>query len=323
MGGSGEVRWNAHTQRWESTAPHRRRPFTAPPPPRPTSDPSAGSEAAGTAGTAGTSWQQVGTAAPGGPLGGPPPRPWRRRAVVVVPVVVAALLAGLGVWLRFGQGDDGQPDATGVTGSGSPGTPPSLTAGAPPDPSRLPSPSSPPSLSPSPSPSLASSPASSGPPPGFQSFTEPEFAIDVPEGWERRTEPGQAGVTVYFYEEPGGGPRFLQVFPVTEEGYTPRKALAVTDEIKRDGPDTGYVRNSLRDVRVSTRAGAPQGPAAELDYSYDSDKWGTRLRVLDRVFHADGDTLYAVLSSGPADEWPTQRLVLTAAVGSFCLPTVC
>ncbi|WP_156723094.1 hypothetical protein [Streptomyces apocyni] len=328
MADAGEPHWNARTQRWETgNAPPPR--FTPPPPPPPGSEPPTEPPTEPRVELAPRPhWQSVGM----GPALGLPRLPWYRRGVVVVPVAAAVLLAGFGGWLLFSPADDGTPDAKRAADTAAPSTlstPTDPTDAQPVPPPPTPSYTYPtegategPAEGPTftegtedPQETAASQGAPSGPPAGYQSFVESDFVIDVPEGWERRTERGQKGVTIYFYEEPGGGPRFVQVFPVTEEGYTPRKALSVTDETKGKETDSGYRRHSLRDVP------GVSGPAAELDYSYTSKTWDTRIRVLDRVFPTADDTLYAVLSSGPATEWPTQRRVLSTVVDSFCLPS--
>ncbi|MHA5053572.1 hypothetical protein [Streptomyces sp. SD15] len=168
---------------------------------------------------------------------------------------------------------------------------------------------------PTPTPTLdetSASPSESALPAGYRSVSTGEFDMVVPEDWEPDSENGKNGVTIYYFRESGGGPRYLQVFRVSEADPTPRGTLTAAEaDLKKRLPD--YHRNSLEAVADD------RGEAAELDYTHSSEKWGVELRTLDRVIHADDNQLYAVLTAGPADAWPEQQEIQDAAVRSFCL----
>ncbi len=235
--------------------------------------------------------------------------------MVLTAAVLVGAGAGLGGWYLWGREDGSRRDDARPKVSTAPTT-------AAPDPGGEPggATQSAPSESGGTTQGTSASPSESSaePPPGYRAVSEGEFDIVVPESWQQRTQSGLEGVTVYFYEEPGGGPRYLQVFRVTEPDATPLGTLRTAEkDLKQRAPD--YRRNSLAGVADD------RGEAAELDYSSRSEKWGLELRTLDRVIHADADAgeLYVVLASGPADAWPEQREVLETAVGSFCLGGVC
>lgn len=278
MAGEGQVRWNPDTQSWDSGGPQAG--YTPPPPPRPEHAPA--SAPAPAQGGQYPSWPP--------PVPEPGPRPWFRRQVVVAGATVAVLAAVVGGIFLWGRGE-----GTPAHGQHSPSTSPLPT-----------------SLEPGSGPETTGS-SSAAPPLGYERVAEDEFSIVVPEGWQRRTEAGQNGVTLYFYEA-AEGPQRVQVFQVSEPDAAPMHTLELAEGDLESLP--GYERNSLGAVSDE------RGEAAELDYSYDSKEWGTRLRVLDRITPAaPGDpALYAVLSIGPADEWPKQQEVQEEAVTSFAVP---
>lgn len=291
MAGEGEVRWNPRTQRWDTG--DSQAPYTPPPPPRPGFEPTLGP-------------------GPDGDQGPGPGDGGRRPANRVVAVLTAAVLvgagAGFGGWFLWGRDDTTRDDArtevstAPTAGAATDGTDGDGTGAG----------GSTPSESAQTAQGTSAAPSPSDPPPGYRTASEGEFDIVVPETWQSETESGKAGVTIHYFREPGDGPRYVQVFRVSEPGATPRGTLqAAEKDLKRLAPE--YRRNGLdgvTDVR---------GEAAELDYSSRSEKWGIELRTLDRVFHADTDQLYVVLVAGPADEWPKQREVMDTAAGSFCL----
>ncbi|MDI3405463.1 hypothetical protein [Streptomyces cavernicola] len=300
--GQGGVRWNPETQSWDTGGPQPA-PYTPPPPPRPEHAPGGGEHAPG-----------GGEQGPGGPQFGPLPseessglppwqppvpepqsRPWYRRGAVVGSVVVAVLAAGLGSYLLWGRGAEPAPDAK-------PSAPPSVTGSPPADQG--------PTGEPDPAESTESASPSASVPAGYRAAAEPEFTLAVPEDWERRTEEGKNGVTLYYYEAPEG-PERLQVFQVTEDAATPMSTVKLAEKDLKRLP--GYERNALGPVSH------PHGEAAELDYTYMSDEWSMELRTLDRIVPGgpDDPTLWAVLSIGPADDWPGQRQVMEDALGSF------
>ncbi|MDI3419781.1 hypothetical protein [Streptomyces luteolus] len=279
--GQGGVRWNPETQSWDTGGPQPA-PYTPPPPPRPEHAPGAAEQGPGAPESGPSPYPR--------PEYGPEPQqpPWFRRGAVVGSVVVAVLAAGVGSYLLWGGGEEPAPDAK-----------PSASASA----SSLPAESGEPTAEPSPSESA--SPSASAPP-GYRMVDEAEFRLAVPEDWERRTEEGKNGVTLYYYEAPAG-PERIQVFRVTEADATPMSTVELAEKDLKRLP--GYERNSLGEV----------GEGAELDYSYTSEEWAMDLRTLDRVVPAgpEGSTLWAVLSIGPEGDWPGQRQVLEDALGAF------
>ncbi|MET8409260.1 hypothetical protein ABZV34_14410 [Streptomyces sp. NPDC005195] len=242
------------------------------------------------------------------PPPGPASRPSARR---VATVLTAALLvggaAGFGGWYVWGGDSGGTHKDAGTKVSTAP-TGPSAQ-----EPTPAPSSAS------TPAPTLdatSASPSASAVPAGYHRASNGEFGMAVPDGWQPETQNGKNGVTIYFFRESGGGPRYLQVFRVSEDDPTPRGTLTVAEkDLRKQLP--GYHRNSLRTVPDA------RGEAAELDYSHPSQKWGVDVRTLDRVLPAGGGELYVVLTSGPADAWPEQQQIQGAAVTSFCLAGVC
>ncbi|MEU1533339.1 hypothetical protein [Streptomyces fagopyri] len=240
------------------------------------------------------------------PAPGAASRPSVRR---VVAVLTAALLvggaAGFGgwyVWSRDGGGTHKDDARTKVSGAPS---------GPDADPAPVPAPTSAPTLD-----ATSASPSASALPAGYHRASNGEFDMAVPDGWQPQTQSGKNGVTIYFFRESGGGPRYLQVFRVSEDNPTPRGTLTAAEkDLRKQLP--GYHRNSLTTVPDA------RGEAAELDYSHPSVKWGVEVRTLDRVVPAGGGELYVVLTSGPADTWPAQRQIQEAAVTSFCLAGAC
>ncbi|MFE2132134.1 hypothetical protein ACFW9X_02635, partial [Streptomyces sp. NPDC059466] len=241
------------------------------------------------------------------PAPGPASRPSVRR---VVAVLTAALLlggaAGFGGWYVWSRDSGGTHKDDARTKVSTAPTDPSAQGSAA-------------VSSPTPTPTLdatSASPSASAPPDGYHRVSNGEFDLAVPDGWQPETQSGKNGVTIYFFRESGGGPRYLQVFRVSEDNPTPRGTLTAAEkDLRKQLP--GYHRNSLRTVPDA------RGEAAELDYSHPSRKWGVDVRTLDRVVPAGDGELYVVLTSGPADVWPAQRQIQEAAVTSFCLAGAC
>jgi hypothetical protein len=219
----------------------------------------------------------------------------------VVAVVSAAVLvgagAGFGGWYLAGRDGNGTPTAAATTS-------PTATTGASP------------SESVQSAQGASASPSPSEPPPGYRSVSEGEFDIVVPEGWQQRTEPGENGATKYYYEKPGGEPpSHLLVFKVTEPGATPLGTLETAEKDLVRAKE--YRRIDLGPVPD------PRGEAAELAYSYQSEKSGAVMRSHYRVIHADETQLYGVLATGPAEAYPEQSEILDTAADSFCLGGGC
>ncbi|WP_327353952.1 hypothetical protein [Streptomyces sp. NBC_01304] len=315
MSGDDEaVRWNPLTQTWDTGTPQS--PVTGPPasppeahpptqvvPPTP-SYPAPSYPPPTPPPPPGQAWpqqsQQPQQPWPQPELPTPPPRPsgWRRAGLVLT-VVLVMLGAGYGTWFFLDKRDqDAKSDAK-------------QSASPTPGPSKA---------EPSPGPSTegpSASPSSSGVevPPGYRLVTEPEFALVVPQDWERRTVDGEKGVTVYYYEEPDGGARDLRIFPITEENPTATGVLETADAIF-EKQFKNYTRNSIEDA-------ADEQGGALLDYSYDSEKLDTRMRAVYRVFGSDPDQLYGLVAAGPADDWPEQQSLAQTGVESFCLTGAC
>ncbi|WP_406496760.1 serine/arginine repetitive matrix protein 2 [Streptomyces sp. NBC_00846] len=287
----GGVRWDDETQSWE--AGDSRAPYTPPPPPLPSSPP-------------------VVPAPPPVPPTAIDPtgvgvvrtdvRRFRERITPLgAAVTVAVLAAGAtAVWFQVRGGGDGheraeQPSvstpADGATedseDGGLPaseeGTTGAATGEAVPDDS-----------------------ASAELPPGYRLSDDTEgFAIAVPEGWERSQK--REGV---FYTS-SDGTRLVQIFRVTEKNMTAEEAVRVASDDRRVHSE------AYEEVRVGPVDGEGAGDAAELVYAYDSADAGGRRQVVERVFTASDERLYAVLVAGPADEWPDQEENLAVAVAHF------
>ncbi len=216
-------------------------------------------------------------------------------------MVSAAVLvgagAGFGGWYLAGRDGNGTPTAAATTS-------PTATTGASP------------SESVQSAQGASASPSPSEPPPGYRSVSEGEFDIAVPEGWQQRTEPGENGATKYYYEKAGGEPpSHLLVFKVTEPGATPLGTLETAEKDLVRAKE--YRRIDLGPVPD------PRGEAAELAYSYQSEKSGAVMRSHYRVIHADETQLYGVLATGPAEAYPEQSEILDTAADSFCLGGGC
>ncbi|WP_328310739.1 hypothetical protein OG432_12330 [Streptomyces sp. NBC_00442] len=319
-GGTGEVRWNAATQKWETVEEGSGAPAppvpTAPPAPPPlpampprTPDPDPYPKTTGAHPTTGAHAEPQpfpeSPAYPESPLyPEPPPYPEPRRArrvpvaVVIALVVVAAAGAGSGWFLARGGSD--HPKA-----AASPSAPPSplpsgtaeRTGGG----------------GPTPSPSASASPSATVPA-GFQLVQDPRgFRMYVPTGWTRRDQ-GAKGV---FYNAPDGA-RLIQVYPVSEAGLSPYDALKQTSGELAKNP--GY-----QEISLTGDATVPgiTGPVARLVYAYDNQQLGHRRQVADYAFPTPGGEQYAVLSAAPADAWPEQEDTLRTALTVFCAGSDC
>lgn len=150
-------------------------------------------------------------------------------------------------------------------------------------------------------------------PDGFHATADPAgFALQVPEDWTR-TETSPQGVPVVKYEEPAGDPAgYVQIYPITESGYTPMRALESTDS--ELGEDSGYQQLRLEE---------DSSGAALLEYRITRSD-GTVRHGLAQAFVAGDGKPYTVLVSGPDDRWDTtfQPIAETAAA-SFCAGFYC
>ncbi|MER5562616.1 serine/arginine repetitive matrix protein 2 [Streptomyces sp. NPDC002506] len=297
-GGTGEVRWNAATQKWEtvedaSSAPP---PPVAAPPAAPPPPPAMPPRAPGPYPPAGAHQEPP-------PFPDPPPFPEPRRtrrvpvAVVIALVVVAVAGAGGGWFLA--RGGSGHPKAT-ATPSAPPSELSSGTAGRTGD------------GGPTASPSASASPSATVPA-GFQLQQDPRgFRLYVPTGWTRQDQ-GAKGV---FYNSADGA-RLIQVYPVSEAGLSPYDALKQTSGELAKNP--GY-----QEISLANDATVPGGKqAARLVYAYDNQQLGHRRQVVDYAFLTPGGEHYAVLSAAPANVWPEQEGTLKTALSVFCSGTNC
>ncbi|SCK28015.1 hypothetical protein [Streptomyces sp. WMMB 322] len=151
--------------------------------------------------------------------------------------------------------------------------------------------------------------AESSPPSGFEIADDPEgFSLAVPKGWERRAE-GREGSQAVFYEGPGRSSQ-LQVFWV--EDADPYESLELAEANAEK--NKSYERESL------DRVDGGDGPAARLEYTYDSDEHGGTRRVVDHRFEAQDGELYAVIAYGPDKDGASedQKEMLDTALAFFC-----
>ncbi|MER6143599.1 serine/arginine repetitive matrix protein 2 [Streptomyces sparsogenes] len=240
----------------------------------------------------------------------------------VVALVLSGAIAFAG-WVAFG--DDGEvggraariPWATGSPApepSGPEETPPGGGLPAPGQESGTPSAS--PSASPSADPSASqddssespgqspSAAPSAAPPPGFHTEDDPAgFALAVPDGWDRTVE----GPSV-FYTSPDQDTR-LQIFELHGPESTPYESAREAERLA--SRQRGYERITLE------RTGQGEMDPAELEYTYDSEKYGGVRHILDHRFAAPDGTMYAVLVIGPDDDRAGQQEIQTAALDSF------
>ncbi|MEV0603414.1 hypothetical protein AB0I82_29540 [Streptomyces sp. NPDC050315] len=285
----GGARWNEDTQSWERTeaAPP---PHPVAPPPMPTAPPPVPPTAPHPDLTTGP--------APAGPSGaGASGRRSRlTQPVMIGATAVAILVAGCGVgWLLWGQGDDGRVRAT-------PTASVSASAG---DTDRT---ADPDTADPGASDASEAAGTDGAVPDGYERVQDDYgFTTVVPEGWERTTARSSA-----FYTAPDGR-SLIQIFEITEDYYTPYEALQkASDNLARED---GYEELSLQEQVEEDDSGLG---GAELVYAYDSERLdGDRAQVIDRAFTAPNGRKYAVLSSGPATDWPTQRTRESIALRFF------
>ncbi|MEO3978548.1 hypothetical protein [Streptomyces sp. CAU 1734] len=289
-------RWNAEEQRWERS--RRTRAYTPPPPPLPMFPPQPPADGSGT--HLGKSTHP--TAPPAYPLVPPGPGGGRRLGrtpVIAFAVAAVAGVAGLGVWLGVHRDDGGESAKRGSSSGAPASTAPSPEDTWPPDASGV----EPPASSP------AGTESATEPPAGFRIAEEPSgIALAVPEKWKRSTEGGSV-----FHKAPDGR-SLLQIFIISEPEMTPLGAVEAASASLAE-TNEGY-----RELSVGAVESGPENPAAdaaELHYSYESEKAGGVRECVDRAFTAANDTKYAVIACAPADEAPYQRTLLTTALKHF------
>ncbi|AEN10233.1 MULTISPECIES: hypothetical protein [unclassified Streptomyces] len=159
------------------------------------------------------------------------------------------------------------------------------------------------------------SPTAEEPPPGFVWQEDPQgFSVQVREEWQRREDPREAGVVVFYETDDGDG--MLQIYRISEPGYTPYDALEETDRLV--GRAGGYER-----VRLDELDATDGSETAELEYRVPRED-GTVRRSLLRAFVAEDGVRWVVLVAGPDDEWDaTYAESASVAAESFCPQGYC
>ncbi|OCC07545.1 serine/arginine repetitive matrix protein 2 [Streptomyces sp. PTY087I2] len=319
MAGGG-VRWNDASQSWETDEPRA----YAPPPPvtapvvppvpsAPPTDPaSPGAGDPYMENTASDPYAQSSADALGPynnltGVHGPPPAartPRQRLVPVAAGLAVAVLAAGAAaLWSTLADGDDGGRD--GAQGQSASAPADEVTDPAAPEPGAEgtgPTGEAPSGEAPS---DEAAAPDGS-PPPGYVALDDAEgFRIAVPEEWgERSAETG--GV---FYRTTGGA-ELIQVFRVAEPGATALGSVRRASDERSGAP-------GFEEVGIGPVDNPLGGEAAELVYAYDHEESGGRRQVVERVFTASDDRLYAVLVAAPESDWPRHEEILDVAVTHF------
>ncbi|MEV0369931.1 hypothetical protein AB0I10_08925 [Streptomyces sp. NPDC050636] len=292
MADTGGTRWNSETQTWEKVGTPRPAPYTGPMPPRPTFEPAPPAPPPDGLPPSTPAYDPY--AGPGlAPEPAPVPSPGgrRRTTALVAGAAVAVIAAGFGGgYLLWGRNSEDPAAARPPTNRASASA--SITAT---------SPASPTTQTPS-SPSAATEI-----PDGYHLVDDEEgFTTAVPDGWTRSLR--KTGV---FYTAPDDR-GLVQIFEITEPDYTPRESLEKASEGLQGNP--GYEEISLEPLNDPTLS----SDAAQLVYSYDSDRLDERVQVVDCVFTAADGRRFAVLVLGPAADWPqqeeTQRIALHAFV---------
>ncbi|MGW2053002.1 hypothetical protein ACWCOZ_03620 [Streptomyces sp. NPDC001840] len=309
--------WNAETQRWESGgAPLA---YVPPPPPLPLFAPydqgqghaqaDIWKEGAGQTDAEQTGFVQTG---PVGSYGRFLGRGSRRMPLVVIAVAAVLGAGAVAVWITLGRdgSEDGSAARPGATvsesaypsdssdSSDSPGSSASSTDEGTDTPTDGPGATD-----------VTDDPSAGVLPPGFRVAEDPKgFTIAVPEGWERSSRSN--GVFYTTSDESS----LIQVFAISEENMTS------LDLVRQSSADLAARNKGYTEVGVGTVVGGdenPTGDAAELVYSYDSDKAGGRRQVIERVFTATDGGQYAVLVAVPAGEVADLRQLLGTVLEPF------
>lgn len=158
-------------------------------------------------------------------------------------------------------------------------------------------------------------PTSEEPPPGFVAVEDVQgFGVQVREDWQRREDPRPKGAVVFY--ETGDGKGFLQVYRISEPGYTPYDALEETDRLV--GGADGYRR-----LRLDEPDPTDATQTAELEYLVPREDAPVRRSLL-RAFVAEDGERWVVLVAGPEDEWDaTYAESASVAAASFCPQGYC
>ncbi|MGW1292708.1 serine/arginine repetitive matrix protein 2 [Streptomyces sp. NPDC002533] len=318
MAGGG-VRWNDASQSWETDEPRAygpppvTAPVVPPVPPAPPTDPASPGARDPYAKSTDSDPDAQSSADALGPYNnltgvhGPPPAartPRQRLVPVAAGLAVAVLAAGAAVlWSTLADGDDGGRD--GAQGQSASAPADEVTDPAAPEPGAEgtgPTGEAPSGEAPS---DEAAAPDGS-PPPGYVALDDEEgFRIAVPEEWgERSAETG--GV---FYRTTGGA-ELIQVFRVAEPGATALGSVRRASDERSGAP-------GFEEVGIGPVDNPLGGEAAELVYAYDHEESGGRRQVVERVFTASDDRLYAVLVAAPESDWPRHEEILDVAVTHF------
>ncbi|MFG3115292.1 hypothetical protein ACGF4C_12885 [Streptomyces sp. NPDC048197] len=285
----GPARWNDETQSWEDGRPAPA-PYSGPMPPRPDFAPSVGTPPQPPSGWLPDPGVPPGHVPTPGPGPAPGPGSRRRTTALIAGLAVAVIGAGAGgAYLLWGRDGDAPPAAR--TRASAPHTPTSTATDT-----------TPPSTDSTPPMDAVSSPAV---PAGYRLVHDDKgFTTAVPDSWQRSER--KTGV---FYTAPDDR-GLLQVFEITEPDIGPRAALEQASKGLAGNP--GYEEISLGDFEGP----APGTDAAQLVYAYDSERLGTRVKVVDCAFTTDDGRQFAVLVLGTEADWPlqqeTQRIALQA-----------
>ncbi|MEU9120255.1 hypothetical protein AB0C96_10395 [Streptomyces sp. NPDC048506] len=286
----GQPRWNNETQRWEDGTPPPA-PYTGPMPPRPALPPP------GVPGPFPEPELHPGPQPQPYPQPHPEarPAPGRRTIALVAGAAVAVIAAAAGGgYLLWGRGDD--PAAARPPARGTASAPVASHTGDTTEPTGA-SPSVPPT----------DSSSATGVPAGYRIVHDTKgFTTAVPEGWQRSER--STGV---FYTAPDDR-GLVQIFQITEPDTSPREALQQASRGLSGNP--GYEEISLGPLSGEE---SPGMDAAQLVYAYDSERIGTRVKVVDCAFTVADGRQFAVLVLGTEADWPEQERTQQIALRAF------
>lgn len=139
------------------------------------------------------------------------------------------------------------------------------------------------------------------------------FDVAVPDGWTRTVTSPQGVPVVRYAESDSDQSAYLEIYPVSETGYTPYDALWQTDRTL-SGQYSGYQRIEL--TQTDDGGGVLEYRIVRSD--------GSISHTLARGLVAGNEQPYVVLVSGPDDRWGSAfTAVATAADDSFCVTGYC
>ncbi|WP_425086412.1 serine/threonine-protein kinase [Streptomyces liangshanensis] len=241
-----------------------------------------------------------GTPAPTG-TPGPARRPGRRRTAVIAIVVAAVLGTGGGfAALKWGGSTDDsaqpRPSVSGGATSGGSGTDGSGTEGKPQDSQDAqdpPRPQKDPTV-----------------PAGWHRVEDPAgFSLNVPDGWERRTDGSQIDYT------PDDGDHFIRISVDTPQFPDPYAHLL-------DLEDQFQKRATYQKVRLERNTFRDQTLSAVWEFTWDEEQGhpGPRHAIDQMYFSDSGETEYALYMSGPEEDWETTRRQFDRVLRSWEAP---